>query len=117
MNKYLFMILFGLFILMLASCGQSAGQDENPRIGIRGEIKQIEVDKIYVEGTKEVDTDYDKAYVGIAEHTKIIEKGTNKELNQENLQIGMKVEVIFEGAVAESYPVQGTAKEIRILSE
>lgn len=123
MKKCSFFIFFVIFTLILVGCNQSLGKNEENRIGIRGEIKQIawnddkEISHLYVEGIKEEDTDYDKANIKITDKTKFIQKGSNHELSETKLQQGMKIEVIFEGAVAESYPVQGTAKEVRIVVE
>lgn len=67
-----------------------------------------------VEGKVESDTVYDKPRVRITKDTVVL-KATNEEISSEELEEGMMVEVVFQGAVAESYPVQGQAKAIRIV--
>lgn len=70
-----------------------------------------------VEGKVEQDTQYDKASIRIKDNTKIYEKDAKKELEVNSLKEGAKVEVIFEGPVAESYPVQADAKTIIITEQ
>ena len=105
-------------ILLIGAIGCSNNTKDS--LGIRGEITQIILDDgksvtgILVEGKVESDTVYDKARVRIAEDTVIL-KTTGQELSTKDLKEGMKVEVVFQGAVAESYPVQGQAKAIRVV--
>jgi len=91
-------------------------------IGIRGEIKEIYLSEdgttisgILVEGEVEEDTMYDYASVTIDENT-LIYKGED-EVTIEDLEEGLKVEIVFDGPVAESYPVQGVAERINIIEE
>lgn len=103
-------------ILTLIGCAK----DKDP-IGFRGEITKLVASEnnnqitILVEGIQEKDVSYDKAYVTITEKTKIYSGNSNKSVSATELKEGQKVEGVFEGAVAESYPVQGTAKSVRIL--
>lgn len=72
---------------------------------------------ILVEGAKEKTTSYDKASIRITDKTKL-EKRVDKErktCKPEDLKVGCKVQAIFTGPVAESYPVQATAREVLIL--
>lgn len=87
----------------------------------RGQITKILIDGnkavigIMVEGKVESDTLYDKAKVSIDNGTKIFKENSSQKLSGSELKEGMKVEVVFEGPVAESYPVQGKAKTIRVI--
>lgn len=54
----------------------------------------------------------DKASVTITEDTVVSKNG--RRITPVELAAGMKVRVWFEGAVAESYPVQGTARFIEV---
>ena len=117
MKKILFIAL--AFILTLSLIGCSSKESE--KIGIRGEITKLSQGKdiktffIFVEGTLEKDTEFDKASITITEKTRIVEKGTNKNLSKNDLKEGMKVEVLVDGPVRESYPVQFDAKEVRVI--
>src|SRR5262245_54643006 len=84
----------------------SAANDDAKKPGTPGTV--------LVEGAKEKDTQYDKASVRITEKTKI-EKLVGKERKPakfEDLKKGAKVQASFTGPVAESYPVQATAKDV-----
>ena len=61
----------------------------------------------------------DQAEVRIAENTRIfMEKdGESQIVTADELEIGMKVAVLFTGLVLESYPLQGTAAEILVLPQ
>ncbi|MBU5437368.1 YobA family protein [Tissierella sp. MSJ-40] len=117
MRKGFLLILF--FIIMLAVVGCGKKEDS---IGIRGEIIEIyesmeegSVLTFLVEGEIEEDTSYDKASVTVDSDAKVYigdEEGSYKDLKE-----GVKIEVVFNGEVAESYPVQGTAKKIVILED
>jgi len=106
--------LFLLFIVI--SCNTNSSDS----VGIRGEITEIILDDggkvaaVLVEGKVESDTVYDKARVAIAKDSVIL-KTNGQELQPQDLTQGMKVEVVFQGPVAESYPVQAQAKAIRVL--
>jgi len=89
----------------------SAANEEAKKKGILGSV--------LVEGAKEKDTSYDKASICVTDKTKI-EKLVGKERKPakfEDLKKGAKVQALFTGPVAESYPVQAAAKEILILEE
>jgi beta-N-acetylhexosaminidase len=115
--KKILLLILSLFLLIGAI---GCNNDTKDSLGIRGDITQIilgddeSVTGILVEGKVESDTVYDKARVGIAKDTVIL-KTTGQEISPEDLKEGMKVEVVFQGAVAESYPVQGQAKAIRVV--
>lgn len=90
--------------------------------GITGSITSVErntdangspVVQILVEGGDQpAGAVSDKASVTVTSETDIF--GMDDEpATMDSLQQGMQVEVWFDGAVAESYPVQGTAKAVR----
>lgn len=73
-------------------------------------------DSILVEGTTQPPGAVaDKAQVSIAPSTQVFGSDGAKEAAGTIVQ-GAKVKVWFEGPVAESYPVQGTAKAIQVLA-
>ncbi|PRR76579.1 beta-N-acetylhexosaminidase [Clostridium thermopalmarium] len=116
-------IILLISIFLLFSITGCSKENVEEKIGIRGEIKKISLDdsgrisRILVEGKVEQDTQYDKASIRIKDNTKIYEKDAKKELEVNSLKEGAKVEVIFEGPVAESYPVQADAKTIIITEQ
>lgn len=108
-------------MLFVSACAANGSGDA---IGIRGEVTNITTEQentvILVEGKTEDDTMYDKASVTIKPDTKIVKAGADGGetiVKPEDIKLLQSVEVVFNGPVAESYPVQGTAKLIRILSE
>lgn len=113
-------------ILMAAACAQPARPAPSPSarpdevIGIREIIKSrtqagAEL-TILVQGEKAADTRYDKASVKVTAQTVIENAGNSRTAKMSELTDGTVIEVVFDGAVAESYPVQGTATSVRILS-
>jgi len=93
-------------------------------VDIRGEIKQVQtpgadvtLGAFLAEGALEVDTRYAKAWVRLKDTTVILrQQGADTvPATAADLQPGMRVEVKFEGVVAELDPVQATAGEILIL--
>ena len=90
---------------------------------IRGTISTFEANgaasaQILVEGQIESDTDFDKALVRITEETRIVRISANDaytEATREELMPGTKVQVLFTGIIAESYPVQVAALHVVIL--
>lgn len=126
--------------LCLASCGfqpEGGGTDsgngaEDVREGpdIRGRVTEIVVTtssgaggpvpmvgKILVEGEVEPDTSYDRAWVTVTPDTQIYRGPRGERVNFTAIKRGALVEVVFTGPVMESYPVQATASEVRILEE
>lgn len=116
--KVKFIIMILLLILVLGGC-KGKSQDN---IDIIGEITNIthvnnSIVGILVEGKKEENTNYDKAYIKVDKNTRIKNKSNNETIKLKDLKKGMKVEVIFEGPVAESYPVQTYGKKIYIINK
>lgn len=103
----------------LAACAP-APPSESP--SIRGEVTSAELDTdaegdtgtILIEGEIEDDTVYDKASARITQDTQVFaQDGTLAAAG--DIAVGQRVEVWFTGPVAESYPVQATASDVRIL--
>ena len=118
MKKTIILLLIISLTMIITSCNK----DLDEPIGIRGVIKEIHRDEegsliqdLLVEGEVEEDTMYDVASVTINNDTKIY-KGEEK-ASFDDLEEEVTIEVIFDGPVAESYPVQGTAKKINILED
>lgn len=113
-------ILLLCIILMFGIIGCSK-ETANQKVAIRGNIVSIstaeksKITNIFVEGKVEQDTEHDKASIYIGKKTKIYVGKTKKEVGTSSLKKGTKVEVVFDGPVRESYPVQADAKLIRII--
>ena len=112
------------FIILVVIVGFSSvfigcGTKDNDKASIRGYVTEMIISEtganILVEGKTEEDTEFDKASVSINSDTVISKDGIKGKLSVSDIRKGDKVEVVFTGAVAESYPVQGTSKAIRIL--
>jgi hypothetical protein len=87
----------------------SPADDDAKKAGILGTI--------LMEGRKDKDTEYDKAMVKVTKGTKIFQQ-VGRELKPasfDDLKPGVKMEIQFQGAVGESFPVQATAGKIVIL--
>jgi hypothetical protein len=72
---------------------------------------------ILIEGNIEKDTGYDKASVTITKETRILESKNGKliKVSLDSLKPNQRVQALFTGMIAESYPVQVRAKEVVIL--
>jgi endonuclease/exonuclease/phosphatase family metal-dependent hydrolase len=105
-----------------------AAPDSEDKMDIRGNITNIHrasadggnnklLGTILIEGSKEGDTNFDKASVRVTTETRIFDhRGKErKPASFDTLKKGQKVEARFNGPVMESYPVQTTAGEIVIL--
>jgi len=132
-NKILLLLVLTL-IFALTACANT--EDESPlnqdssegpsdssntsqlvTYGVAGYIKELTVNDdfgtILVEGELGKNgADYDKAYVRIDSDTVIF---FNDQGRFEDFEVGQYVEVFFEGPVAESYPVQGSARQVNIV--
>ena len=120
-----------LCIALVACCGAlAAAQNAADKADIRGRVtnqtaageearKKGVLGTVLIEGAKEKDTGFDKASVRVTDKTKI-EKLDGKERKPakfEDLKKGARVQAVFTGPVAESYPVQATAGAVLILEE
>jgi hypothetical protein len=117
-------------ILAVGLFGSAAAQDKDKgkeKISIRGmaasvspaddEAKKAGVlGTLLMEGKKDKDTEYDKAFVKVTKATKIFMMvgGELKAAKFEDLKPGVKTEIQFIGSVGESFPVQATAGKIVI---
>ena len=127
MKKLLSAVPMILLALFLTACAPNQGAEPSPSsgaddvIGIRGTItSRSETDSgitILVEGEIMADTQYDKASVRVAKEAIAQNDVMGRVLELSDLTVGTTVEVVFEGPVAESYPVQGTARIVRVLSQ
>jgi len=131
-------ILFIFILLLVVGVGCSNSGEKSPattnnedpssseesqfvEYGVAGNIVEITANEdeaiigsIKVEGSKDNGATYSEAVVTITADTKIY---INNLTNFDNLEIGMYVNVFFEGPVAESFPVQATAKQINIVPD
>lgn len=110
-------LLMSLMSLGLVACGKS---DEPFNAQMRGEILTLSqtgnISGIYVEGEESEEFDITAASITIDKKTELLdEKG--KSIKFEALAEGNVVEVEFVGDLAESYPVQATAKTIRVVAQ
>jgi len=87
--------------------------------GVSGEILSIDVSDdgdilgiIEVKGEPDNGSTYDYGMVSVTPDTEIY---GNDALAFSDLAVGMSVNVFFDGAVAESYPVQGTASQVNVV--
>jgi beta-N-acetylhexosaminidase len=120
MKRILFVVLTAMMMLNMMGCMKTSNNKEE-EIGIRGLITKVLMDEskgvsaIMVEGEVESDTVHDKAKVSIEKGTKISAGNASQKLSASELQEGMKVEIVFDGPVMESYPIQGKAKSIKVI--
>ena len=108
--------------LFLAGCGSP--ETETPAgPDIRGAVTAITpageagggLGTVRIEGGRQADTRFDKAVATVTRETRIRQEGAG-ELTFQDLALGDRVEVRFEGPVRESYPVQADAAEIVLVS-
>jgi hypothetical protein len=96
--------------------------DDSDTIGIRGVVKDIVQGKdditMLVEGKLEHDTSFDKASVTVNMKSTVVRGNTTITVlfTFSEIKAGDTVEVTFNGPVAESYPVQGVAATVRIVT-
>lgn len=96
--------------------------DESSTISIRGVVKDIVQGKngitMLVEGKLEHDTSFDKASVTVNMSSKVLRDNTpiTTLFAFSEIKKGDTIEVTFNGPVAESYPVQGVAATVRIVT-
>lgn len=96
--------------------------DESVTIGIRGIVQGIVQGKdgitMLVEGKLEHDTSFDKASVTVNMSSKVQRDNTPiaSHFAFAEIKEGDMVEVTFNSPVAESYPVQGVAATVRIVT-
>ncbi len=93
--------------------GGPGGQEE----GVQGVITSISGSVVLVEEDPSAEESGDKGYFTVTDETEITkqEDGKQVEATFEDLELGQLVEATYEGAVAQSYPTQGSAESIAIL--
>jgi len=85
-------------------------------LGIRGEVTEIEQRGDGITMLVEEDPQADmlmKAYVRVESAAAVVGKD-EESASPDDIRIGDIVEVVFDGAVAESYPLQGRALRVKI---
>ena len=85
-------------------------------LGIRGEVTEIEESGDGIRMLVEEDPQADmlmKAYVRVESAAAVVGKD-EESASPDDIRIGDIVEVVFDGAVAESYPLQGRALRVKI---
>ena len=116
-------ILVFAALLGVSGCtrlGDASADAPTTPAGITGEITSVELSErpgialaMLVEGGKQpTGAVSDKAMVTVTDETRIARADERE--GARSLAVGMKVRVWFEGPVAESYPVQGTAGFVEI---
>jgi len=126
MKKIYVLLVLSLMMIALFGCSEEAiDSQESPtsefvEYGVAGEIVEINDDatsdtmRILVKGNEDNGATYTEGWVTITESTKIyMSEGVDKDA----LELNMYVNVFFDGPVAESFPVQGTAKQINIVEK
>ena len=100
------------------SSGKELLEGMQSAVGIRGAVTDITAGAgsmtMLVEATDDDYGTYDKASIRVDEKTAVIrESGAVASIDE--IKRGDMVEVVFDGPVAESYPVQGHAGHVRII--
>ncbi|MGI6168785.1 MAG: DUF3221 domain-containing protein [Christensenellales bacterium] len=114
----LFMCIF--LIICLVGCGGGTSrptlqpQDMFMRGAITSLSQQGDKMTILVEGQWEGAVS-DKGSVSIDGSAEVYDAVAEKMVQIEELKVGLQVEVIFDGPILESYPIQGRAKAVTIL--
>lgn len=117
--KKIIVIMCIFLLFSTVGCTRNSTQG---KLGIRGQITEVSLDDngkiigIFVEGKAEQDTEYDKASVSVGDKTKIYKGDSKETLEISALKEGAKVEIVFEGPVRESYPVQADGKIITVIN-
>lgn len=130
MKKRILILLIAFSAVFVMACSADGANDEpndSPdddstfvEYGVAGTIEEIESGenqksiRIHVVGDENNGATYDNAWVTVTEDTVVY---ADEETNYEVLETGDYVNVFFTGDVAESYPVQATAKQINIIEE
>ena len=101
-----------------AEDGTDDSECQFAEFGAAGEILSIKesdaegvLGTIEVKATRDTGQMYDYAMVTITPDTAIY---AETDMSFGDLTVGMDVTVFFDGAVAESYPVQGTARQVGV---
>jgi hypothetical protein len=126
MKKMSILFTLALLLVALVGCGngeEPSSSDDSQLVeyGVAGNIVEITTSEddavlgtIKVEGPEDNGAEYTEAVVTVTPDTKIY---SNDLTDFDNLEVGMYVNVFFEGPVKESFPVQATAKQINIIPD
>ncbi len=130
-NKFVFLFSITFIVaIFFSGCQIQISPTKTPIIPkltgksphVRGVIREIyknegKISGVFIVGTKESDTIYDKAIVGITEKTGIYSKINSiyKIISPENLFVGEVAAILFVGPIGESNPVQAYADEIVVI--
>ncbi len=117
--KKIFLALFTIAILIV---GYTSTNSAEEKIGIRGDVTSIymssDSSSIIVDGKIEEDTIYEKVTVNITKDTIIQNKNKDKIYNITDFELGMTVEVTFDGSVTQNEKLtEGNAKVITVINE
>jgi len=117
-NKIVVLVILVILPLIVISC--SSKPEKEPDItGIIYSITEQSI--LVVEGVVDLNTSYDewfeqgKLAISFTVNDKTIIKQEKQELTFNDLKEGQMVKVWSIGPLAESYPMQGTAREIIVL--
>jgi len=127
--KGLAVLAMSVSLAVIACGGDSAGDSAGSAaatggVDIRGKITElatpvpgVSTGAIVVEGEIEADSRYAKAWVRLKETTVVLRRQGAETVpaSAGDLQVGTRVEVMFEGVVAQLDPVQASAGEITII--
>lgn len=126
MKKIMYLFLIAIIIFTVTAC-TSERTDESEEsgsefveYGVAGKIIELEIgekfnaNRILVKGDSNNGATYTQGWVTITNKTKIY---SEESITIDGLELDMYVNVFFDGPVAESFPVQGTAKQINIVPE
>lgn len=104
-------------LVALLVTSPSAGASDGS--GITGTITRVDGRTVLVEEEPAERSGSDKSYVEVKRETEISVRRSGEEVRAsfEDVSVGRRVEVVFEGAVAESYPTQARAGSVVILED
>ncbi|MBM7581607.1 hypothetical protein JOD02_000430 [Caldicoprobacter guelmensis] len=100
----LFFVLLSIILLVLSSCGSAGNRDEASFNADVLENNQSSLLVQPVEGSRELSS-ADKIVVYINDDVKLVDS-QGKEIEVSQIKAGDKVQVFYNGAIAESYPAQ-----------
>ena len=126
MKKIVSFLIISLVMIAFVGCSEISTKDDEAsnsefvEYGVAGYITEISEDEssstisILVKGDEDNGATYTQGWVTITEDTKIY---IDESVTMDQLEVDMYVNVFFDGPVAESFPVQGTAKQVNIIEK
>lgn len=124
MNKLPYKLLILLMVLAMAGCAQSPnrpgnGEPETPvetQVIYNGKIARIADETLLISGAKEKG-DSVELFILPLKGLKLLDV-KNKSLDPSGIKAGMLVEIEYDGAVLESYPMQfGHPKSLKVIKD